>query len=158
MLQIALPDLIFDQDILINGFNDTLVQKYTAYMLWFIKGFIDDNAKLNDTLLIEAKEIMHFFIELAKIMPLKEEQSDWEKQYNPMKFVDLHKKFPSIPFKDMIKNTFNPIPIQPDEVIIVHYPKFLSDLEILLSKTPKRYEHTQMSRLHCILAVCISKY
>lgn len=55
---------------------------------------------------------------------------------------ELQRKYPSIPWVEYI-NTLLDIPdikIGVDERVIVSVPKYIGDLETLLSNTPKRYD------------------
>lgn len=134
MFQITEP-LVISRDI-----NETTVQEYFIETKKTIKLF---GATEDETTDNEIKEMLNFEIELAKIMPPIEDSGYFEKPYNLMKFVDLRKNFPSIPLQEILTEMFNPMSINQDEVINVNCPKYLSDLGILLSKTPKRYGHTQ---------------
>jgi len=86
----------------------------------------------------ELRNSLDFEIELAKISLSEEERQDATKLYHPMKISDLQQKFPSIPWQEYMNKMLNPLTIRQDEIIIVTSPKYLSDLETLLSNTPKR--------------------
>lgn len=87
----------------------------------------------------DLKESLDFELSLAKISLPLEERRNASKLYNPMKIADLQQKFPSIPWQEYLNNLLNPLSIRQDDIIIVNSPKYLSDLEALLSTTPKRY-------------------
>lgn len=131
MLQIGEPVFDRNQELLLKGFKNKYI--YTYFINKSLSPF---GATLNNKKLTEAMEMIDFVINLAKILPSMQEHH--EKQYNPMKFADLQKKFPSLPLQEIINIMFNPLSVQQDEVIIVSFPKYLSNLEILLSKTSKR--------------------
>jgi len=86
----------------------------------------------------ELRESLDFEISLAKISMTLAERQDKESMYNPMNIADLQQKFPSIPWQEYMNKLLNPLTIQQDDIIIVQSPKYLSNLETLLSNTPKR--------------------
>lgn len=86
----------------------------------------------------ELRESLDFEISLAKISLPLEERRDAAKLYNPMKIADLQQKFPSIPWQEYLNKLLNPLSIRQEDIIIVNSPKYLSDLEAILSTTPKR--------------------
>jgi predicted metalloendopeptidase len=86
----------------------------------------------------ELRESLDFEISLAKISLPLEERRDAAKLYNPMKIDDLQQKFPSIPWHEYLNKLLNPLTIRQDDIIIVNSPKYLTDLEAILSTTPKR--------------------
>jgi len=86
----------------------------------------------------ELRESLEFEIELAKISLSEKERQDETKLYHPMKISDLQQHFPSIPWQEYMNTILNPLTIQQDDIIIVTSPKYLWDLETLLSSTSKR--------------------
>lgn len=155
VLQINLPTLGYYQSVLIKGLNDTNVQQYYMKMKKIISSF---GAAIDETTDKEILELLNFEIELAKIMPPKEEHLAFEIMYNPIKFADLQKKFLTLPLQQIISNIFSPLTIQKNDIINVHFLKFFSNLEILLSKTPKRYEHTQNELIQILIRIIKTVY
>jgi len=86
----------------------------------------------------ELKNSLNFEIEFAKISLSEEERQNATKLYHPMKISDLQHKFPSIPWQEYMNKMLNPLTIRQDDIIHVTSLKYLSDLETLLSNTPKR--------------------
>lgn len=59
--------------------------------------------------------------------------------YNPMTIDELQRKFPSIPWAEYMNTLLAPdTQINHDEVVVVSVPKYLTDFEALISRTPKR--------------------
>jgi len=86
----------------------------------------------------ELRNSLDFEIELAKISLSEKERQNATNLYEPMKISDLQQKFPSIPWQEYMNKMLNPLTILQDDIIIVVSPKYLSDLETLLSNTSKR--------------------
>lgn len=86
----------------------------------------------------ELKESLDFEIGLAKISLPLEDRRDASKLYNPMNIDDLQRKFPSIPWQEYLNKLLHPLSIRRDDILIVNSPKYLTELESLLSVTPKR--------------------
>jgi len=85
----------------------------------------------------ELRESLDFEIELAKISMTPEEEKDVSKVINFMKIADLQQKFPSIDWQEFLNKLLNHF-IPQDTIICVASPKYMSNLDTLLSKTPKR--------------------
>ncbi|XP_060847235.1 neprilysin-2-like [Rhopalosiphum padi] len=124
------------QKYLVMGISNKFVNAYYEYMV--------DIAELFDAYrpqaITELRESLDFEIELAKISLPSEKRKNATELYHPMNISDLQQRFPSIPWQEYLNNILNPMTIRQDEIIVVTSPKYLSDLEILLSKTPKRVQ------------------
>lgn len=119
-----------------KGLDEKIVSAYYRYMVDIAVLFGADRQRA----VKELKESLDFEISLAKISLPLEERRDAAKLYNPMSIADLQKKFPSIPWQEYLNKLLNPLTIRHDDIIIVNSLKYLSDLEAILSNTPKRYE------------------
>ncbi|XP_027847629.2 neprilysin-2-like [Aphis gossypii] len=121
---------------LVNGISNEYVNAYYEYMIDIAEMF----GAYRPWAAAELGNSLDFEVELAKISLSEEERQDATMLYNPMKISDLQQKFPSIPWQEYMNKMLNPLTIQQDEIIIVTSPKYLSDLETLLSNTPKRVQ------------------
>lgn len=140
MFQLDQASLGLSREYLVKGLDEKIVNAYYKYMVDIAVLFGADRPRA----VKELRESLEFEISLAKISLPLEDRRDAGKLYNPMKIADLQKKFPSIPWQEYLNKLLNPLSIRQDDVIIVNSPKYLSDLEALLSKTPKRYvKHTR---------------
>ena len=71
-------------------------------------------------------------------LPL-EERRNATKLYNPMSITEIQRKFPSIPWLEYINAILAPTnKIDESERMIINTPSYLTQLERLLSTTPKR--------------------
>lgn len=122
--------------LLLKGIYDPIVSAYYKYMVDVAVLFGANRQRALEDL----EKALYFELNLARIsMPLKL-RKDKQKLYNPMSVADLQDNFPTIPWQDYFNNLLSPLTIRQDETIIVTYPKYLSGLEVLLMKTPKRYK------------------
>lgn len=57
-----------------------------------------------------------------------------------MAVSDLQEKYPLVPWVEYINTilSIRDLKISKDEIVIISVPKYISDLDSLLSKTPKR--------------------
>ncbi|CAH1724670.1 neprilysin-2 [Aphis gossypii] len=124
------------REYLVKGTDDKIVAAYYKYMVDIAVLFGADRQRATK----ELRESLDFEIGLAKISLPLEERRDAAKLYNPMKVADLQQKFPSIPWQEYLNKLLNPLTIRQDDIIIVNSPKYLSDLEAVLSNTPKRIQ------------------
>lgn len=122
------------REYLVKGTDEKIVSAYYRYMVDIAVLFGANRQRAAK----ELKESLDFEIGLAKISLPLEDRRDAAKLYNPMKIADLQYKFPSIPWQEYLNKLLNPLAIRQDDIIIVNSPKYLSDLEALLSNTPKR--------------------
>ncbi|XP_026818640.1 neprilysin-2-like [Rhopalosiphum maidis] len=130
------PVLGLNSQYLINGTDNKLVDAYYRYMVDIAVLFGADRQSAAK----ELKESLDFEISLAKISMTLAERKDSESMNNPMNIADLQQKFPSIPWQEYMNKLLSPLTIQQDDIIIVRSPKYLSNLETLLSNTPKRVQ------------------
>lgn len=124
-----------NREYLVKGAEEKIVSAYYRYMVDIAVLFGADRQRA----VKELKESLDFEIGLAKISLPLEERRDAAKLYNPMKIADLQYRFPSIPWQEYLNTILSPLSIRHDDIIIVNSPKYLSELEALLSNTPKRY-------------------
>lgn len=123
------------REYLVKGTDEKIVAAYYKYMVDIAVLFGADRQRATK----ELRESLDFEIALAKISLPLEDRRDAAKLYNPMKIADLQQKFPSIPWQEYLNKLLDPLTIRQDDLLIVNSPKYLSDLEALLSNTPKRW-------------------
>lgn len=136
MFQLDQASLGLSREYLVKGTDEKIVAAYYRYMVDIAVLFGADRQRASK----ELQESLDFEIGLAKISLPLEERRDAAKLYNPMKIADLQEKFPSIPWQEYLNTLLKPLSIRQDDIIIVNSPKYLSDLEAILSTTPKRYK------------------
>lgn len=55
---------------------------------------------------------------------------------------EMQRQFPSIPWVQYINTLLAPdMSIDEDEIVIVSVPNYIKEFEVLIRKTPKRYEN-----------------
>ncbi|OWR48508.1 zinc metalloprotease [Danaus plexippus plexippus] len=120
-----------------RGFSDKLVQAYYEYMVDIATLLGAERAKAE----VELKESLQFEMKLANISLPLEKRRNATSLYNPMTIAELQQKFPRIPWLAYINRLLSPhVQVGLDEVTIVNVPKYITDLEDLLEKTPKRVQ------------------
>ncbi|XP_045509587.1 neprilysin-2 [Colias croceus] len=120
-----------------RGFKDKLVQAYYEYMVDIAALLGADRARAE----LELKDSLQFEIKLANISLPLEKRRNATSLYNPMTIAELQEKYPKIPWLSYVNRLLAPhIEVGLDEIVIVDVPKYFSDLEILLEKTPKRVQ------------------
>ncbi|CAH4038346.1 neprilysin-2 isoform X2 [Pieris brassicae] len=120
-----------------RGFKDKLVQAYYEYMVDIATLLGADRARAE----VELKDSLQFEINLANISLPLEKRRNATSLYNPMTIAELQEKFPKIPWLTYVNKLLAPhVQVSLDEIAIVNVPKYLTDLEILLEKTPKRVQ------------------
>ncbi|XP_026684876.1 neprilysin-2-like [Diaphorina citri] len=123
------------REYLAKGLDEKIVRAYYEYML-DIAVLMGAN---REAAVEELTESLNFEIALAKISLPLEERRNATKLYNPMKITELQERYPSIPWTEYINTILSPnAQLKYDETIIVSEPKYIYDLEKLLSTTPKR--------------------
>lgn len=61
--------------------------------------------------------------------------------YNPMTIAEMKQQYPFVDWKEYINNLLPPtVRVDDNEIVIVNVPSFISDLDNLLKKTPKRVQ------------------
>ncbi|KAF2887463.1 hypothetical protein ILUMI_18710 [Ignelater luminosus] len=126
------------REFLIKGLDDKLVKAYYDYMVDIAVIFGADKNRAET----ELKESLEFEMKLANISLPNEKRRNASILYNPMTVEELQQKYPSIPWIEYI-NTILDLPdikAGNEEVVIVSVPKYISQLESLLSLTPKRVQ------------------
>ncbi|XP_019873601.1 neprilysin-2 isoform X1 [Aethina tumida] len=125
------------REFLIKGFNEKLVKAYYDYMVDIAVIFGADREKAKT----ELRESLEFEMKLANISLPSEKRRNATSLYNPMTIDDLQKNFPSIPWNEYMNTLLAPdTSVQPGEIIIVNVPKYITDFERLISRTPKRVQ------------------
>ncbi|XP_038216679.1 neprilysin-2 [Zerene cesonia] len=120
-----------------RGFKDKLVQAYYEYMVDIAALLGADRARAE----VELKDSLQFEIKLANISLPLEKRRNATSLYNPMTIAELQQKFPKIPWLTYVNRLLAPhIQVGLEEIAIVNVPKYFSDLEVLLEKTPKRVQ------------------
>lgn len=120
---------------LIKGKENQIVDDYYRYMVDIAVLYGADRKRAAE----EMKESLDFEIELAKISLSDEDQRNASNIWNVMTISDLQQKFPNIPLQEYISRMFDPLAIRQDDMVTVLSMEYLSDLETLLSNTPKRW-------------------
>lgn len=133
--QLDQASLGLSREYLVKGTDEKIVAAYYRYMVDVAVLFGADRQRA----VKELKESLDFEIGLAKISLPLEERRDAAKLYNPTTVNDLQRKYPSVPWQEYLNTLLYPLSIRHDDIIIVNSPKYLSDLEAVLSNTPKRY-------------------
>ncbi|NP_001036959.1 neutral endopeptidase 24.11 [Bombyx mori] len=120
-----------------RGFSDKLVQAYYEYMVDIAILLGADKTKATE----ELKESLQFEMKLANISLPLEKRRNATSLYNPMTIAELQQKFPKVPWLEYINRLLAPhITVDVNELTIVSVPKYITDLEALLEKTPKRVQ------------------
>ncbi|ERL87973.1 hypothetical protein D910_05361 [Dendroctonus ponderosae] len=123
------------REFLTKGLNDKLVKAYYDYMVDIAVLFGADRAVASKDL----AESLDFEMKLANISLPSEKRRNATALYNPMSIRELQQKFPSIPWLEYINTLLAPdTRVSNEEVIVVSIPKYISDFEALVSRTPKR--------------------
>ncbi|XP_024943266.1 neprilysin-2 isoform X2 [Cephus cinctus] len=125
------------REYLSKGFDDKIVQAYYSYMV-DIAVILGANKA---TAAKELKQSLEFEIKLANISLPNEKRRNATLLYNPMTIAELTKTYNSVPWKEYFNNLLpSNVQVDENEVVIVNVPSFISDLEELLSQTPKRVQ------------------
>lgn len=133
--QLDQASLGLNREYLVKGMDEKIVAAYYRYMVDVAVLFGADRQRA----VKELKESLDFEIGLAKISLPLEERRDAAKLYNPTTVSELQRKYPSVPWLEYLNTLLYPLSIRHDDIIIVNSPKYLSNLEAVLSNTPKRY-------------------
>ncbi|XP_008194096.1 neprilysin-2 isoform X2 [Tribolium castaneum] len=125
------------REFLTKGFSDKLVNAYYEYMVDIAVLFGADKERAAE----ELKESLLFEMRLANISLPSEKRRNATALYNPMTIDELQRKFPSIPWVEYMNTLLAPdTQITHDEIVVVSVPKYLTDFEALISRTPKRVQ------------------
>ncbi|XP_030765452.1 neprilysin-2 isoform X1 [Sitophilus oryzae] len=125
------------REFLTKGLEDKLVKAYYDYMVDIAVLFGAEK----DRAINELKESLDFEIKLANISLPSEKRRNATALYNPMTVEELQYKFPSIPWAEYINTLLAPdTQVGHHEIIVVSVPKYISDFEALIARTPKRVQ------------------
>lgn len=125
------------REFLVKGLDDKLVKAYYDYMVDIAVIFGADRKVASR----ELRDSLDFEIKLANISLPSEKRRNATALYNPMTVAEMQKKFPSIPWREYINTLLAPDNyVTEDEMIVVSVPSFITDLEALISRTPKRVQ------------------
>ncbi|CAK1588785.1 unnamed protein product [Parnassius mnemosyne] len=120
-----------------RGFSDKLVQAYYEYMVDIAVLLGAERSRAE----VELKESLQFEMKLANISLPLEKRRNATSLYNPMTIAELQQKFPKIPWLTYINRLLAPhVKVGLEEIAIVNVPKYITDLEMLLEKTPRRVQ------------------
>ncbi|KAF5280980.1 hypothetical protein FQR65_LT14904 [Abscondita terminalis] len=124
------------REFLVKGLEDKLVRSYYDYMIDIAVLFGAEKKQA----IKELKQSLEFEIKLANISLPNEKRRNATLLYNPMTVFDLQNKFSSIPWMEYLNNVMDipDIQIKNSDVIIIAVPNYISELEKLLTQTPKR--------------------
>ncbi|KAK4879928.1 hypothetical protein RN001_008074 [Aquatica leii] len=125
-----------DRQHLIKGFEDDFVTAYYKYLVDLAIILGADKATAEKDL----KDSVNFEISLAEITLASEDRRNMSTLTNIMTLSTVQKKYPVIPWIEYLQNLANDpsVIITENEEIDIGVPKFLTDLNVLLQKTPKR--------------------
>ncbi|GJQ69916.1 Nep2 [Trypoxylus dichotomus] len=128
-------DLAVDRPYLTVNDEDEIVQAYYSYMVDVAVIFGANEAIAKE----ELWKSLKFEMELANMsLPNEGRQDPWA-LYNTMTLADLERKYKFIPWTRYINLILAPHDtITPEEVVSISVPEYITDLEKLLKKTPKR--------------------
>lgn len=125
------------REFLTKGFDEKLVKAYYDYMVDIAVIFGAERERATK----ELKDSLEFEMKLANISLPSEKRRNATALYNPMSIREMQDKFPSIPWLEYINTLLAPdIKVTPDEVIVVSIPKYITDFEALIARTPKRVQ------------------
>ncbi|XP_031344609.1 neprilysin-2-like isoform X1 [Photinus pyralis] len=126
------------REFLIKGLDDKLVRAYYDYMVDIAVIFGADTEVAKK----ELKESLDFEIKLANISLPSEKRRNASLLYNPMSVADLQLKFHSIPWLEYLNSVLDlpEIKIKNTDMVIISVPSYITELEKLLSNTPKRIQ------------------
>uniref|UniRef100_A0A1B6KA34 Peptidase M13 N-terminal domain-containing protein n=1 Tax=Graphocephala atropunctata TaxID=36148 RepID=A0A1B6KA34_9HEMI len=139
IIMVDQPSLGLAQELLVKGPNDTMVKAYFNFMV-DIAVLFGANKK---TALKELRSSLHFEIELAKVMTVKEERRDYTRMYN---FFILPKLTAELgwDWDKLLRGIMpKPISIRRDEVIIVVEVQYMRKLKQLLRSNSIRQPCTE---------------
>lgn len=137
LIEFDQASLGLSREYLAKGTSERIVKAYYDYMI-DIAVLMGAN---RERAVHELTESLNFEIKLANISLPLEQRRNATKLYNPMKVPQLQDKYPSIPWTEYINTILAPhAKLNYDDTIIVAVPKYIYDLEELLSVTPKRVQ------------------
>ncbi|KAI5641316.1 peptidase family m13 domain-containing protein [Phthorimaea operculella] len=120
-----------------RGFNDKLVQAYYSYMVDIATLLGADRTRAQQ----ELRESLQFEMNLANISLPLEKRRNATSLYNPMTIRQLQEKYPKIPWLEYINKLLAPhVQVGLDEVAIVNVPAYITEVQLLLDKTPNRVQ------------------
>ncbi|XP_046742992.1 neprilysin-2 isoform X2 [Diprion similis] len=125
------------REYLSKGPEDKIVKAYFEYMvdIAVILGADEDRARR------ELSDSLEFEIKLANISLPNEKRRNATLLYNPMTVAELKKNYPSVDWKVYINTLMaGRVHVDDDEIVIVNVPSYISDLETLMTVTPKRVQ------------------
>ncbi|XP_012288606.1 neprilysin-2 isoform X3 [Orussus abietinus] len=129
------------REYLTKGFDGKIVQAYYSYMVDIAVILGANKSRASQ----ELKESLEFEIKLANISLPNEKRRNATLLYNPMTVSQLNRNYPSVPWQEYFNTLLAPtIQVNENELVIVNVPSYISDLERLLSITPKRIQANYM--------------
>ncbi|XP_014207875.1 neprilysin-2-like [Copidosoma floridanum] len=135
VIQLDQATLGVSREYLSRGLRDRIVKAYFNYMVDIAQILGADR----DYAAEQLKESLEFEIKLANISLPSEKRRNITALYNAMTIAELSKRFPSIPWIEYFNTILAPTTsVTEDEVVVVNVPTFITELEKLLMKTPKR--------------------
>ena len=136
IITVAQTESPLSSDGLKKGLEDKNTNAYYNYIV-DLAVFFGAN---KDRASAELKTTIEFMMELGKIIIPPEQLRDLSATTNIMTVTELQEKFPSINWVEYLNNIFAipNIKITENDMVDVGMPKYVTDLEALLKKTPKR--------------------
>uniref|UniRef100_A0A1Y1KTX7 Peptidase M13 N-terminal domain-containing protein n=1 Tax=Photinus pyralis TaxID=7054 RepID=A0A1Y1KTX7_PHOPY len=135
VIAIGQIDTVIDRISLGKGFDDKRVQAYYKYMVDFASIF----GANKDIALADMKDLINFMKDLSDITIPPEEQRDLTAMTNIMTVKELQTRFPYINWEEFLSSVIGPnVKITENDIVDVGMPKYVTNLESLLEKTPKR--------------------
>ncbi|XP_008552123.1 neprilysin-2 [Microplitis demolitor] len=133
IININLPELAFDSELLSSELENKLINEYKKYM---INIAVLLGAK-RQYAAHELKKALLFEMKLANISLQNEKAAS--KRFELMTVAELEKNYPSIPWLEYFNKILEPhVILDKNEEVCVHFPNVISDFEKLMKETSKR--------------------
>lgn len=136
IIDIDQPDLAFEREYLTNFHRGkSVLSAYYDYMLEVVTSLGAEK----DVAVVDLKAALEFEIKIAKITSSMEKHHNIGKQNNPFTLASLAKKYPYVPWEDLLTlYTKRNVSATPDLLINVSKPRYYRKLGNLLKRTKKR--------------------
>ncbi|KAL7037420.1 hypothetical protein ACKWTF_009205 [Chironomus riparius] len=123
------------RDMLLNGFQDKIVQKYHQFMVSVSVHFGANKTQAEK----DFTDVILFEMRLANISMRKEDIRDSNKLYNPMTIKDLKERYPYIDWINYINSKLGEgLTFDENDRVILQAPNYYEQLEAVLNRTEKR--------------------
>ncbi|KAF2902340.1 hypothetical protein ILUMI_03845 [Ignelater luminosus] len=138
LLQVDQASLGLDREYLIQGMKNEVVKAYYNYLVDLAIMFGADRSTAEK----EITDALDFEIALAEISLTREERRNVTALTNPMPVAEIQTRYPSIPWQEFFNNLADvpEVTVCPQDMADVGVLDYLTKLEKLLEKTPKRVQ------------------